>query len=222
MPCFSEFVFEISQDGLSSARYHNIVHLQQAVSCHVSKTGFCRYYLVRGLPYGGSPVCWGSSMAGLHWSEAQQYFNAGNGGKFIWQGSLMWKLVGTVQRLINSLSTAGVVSMGVSACPIDTNPFARLRKHFRTDMRKLRRGCRNPNTRVIMLFRPGAVSLENCCTKLLALKMNFARTPMWRIFQWIFEMSCTRVEAKVANHITVSKKERRSTMWTLYFVHVYL
>ena len=35
----------------------------------VSKAWFCRYYPERGLPYGGSPVCWGSSMAGVHGSN---------------------------------------------------------------------------------------------------------------------------------------------------------
>jgi len=56
MLCFSEFVFEIGQDGPILGSYHNIFRFQQGVPYHVSETGFCRYYPESGLPYGGSRV----------------------------------------------------------------------------------------------------------------------------------------------------------------------
>jgi len=43
---------------------------------------------------------------------------------------------------------------------------------------KLKRGCRKSTMPVIRLYRSGGASLENCCAINLALKTNFARTPM--------------------------------------------
>jgi len=68
--------------------------------------------------------------------------------------------------------------MGVFACPIDTSPSARVRKLDRTSMRKLKRGFRKPRNPFIILFRSGDGSLENSYAKILALKINFAHTPV--------------------------------------------
>jgi len=100
------------------------------------------------------------------------------------------------------LSTSGFCGMGVLACPIDTNPMVRLRNLCRTGMKKLKRVCRKSKTLVLRLFRSGGVSLENCCVKMLALKMNFPRTPMRRTLEYIFEIPCTGIEPKLPKLIT--------------------
>jgi len=55
-------------------------------------------------------------------------------------------------------------------------------------MRKQWRGCKKSMTLVTLWFRSVDVSLENCRVTLLALKLNFARTPMLRTLLLIFVM----------------------------------
>jgi len=67
--------------------------------------------------------------------------------------------------------------MGVFACPIDINALVTeetLENRYEETMTRLKKS----KTLVTLFFRSGGVSLQNYCATLLALKMNFARTPM--------------------------------------------
>jgi hypothetical protein len=59
--------------------------------------------------------------------------------------------------------------MGVFACPIDINPLV-----TQETMARLQK-IKDAGYTVVSIW---GVSLENYCVTLLALKMNFARTPM--------------------------------------------
>jgi len=85
---------------------------------------------------------------------------------------------GYCQKTNEVFEYLGCFDMSVFACPIDLNPLVTLKKHCKRDMRKQYRGCKKLKTLVTLLFRPGCVSLENYCVTILALKMNFANTPM--------------------------------------------
>jgi len=56
--------------GICSESNYHIYHLQKGVPDLTPKTRFCMYYPEMGLGYGGSSACWGSSKAGVHWSDA--------------------------------------------------------------------------------------------------------------------------------------------------------
>ena len=110
-------------------------------------------------------------------------------GTFIWLGSLLWKLLGSVQRLRKTLSNSASFDMGVWM-PNRHKHIGKTEVTLQNRNGKLWRGCRKSRTPIIMLFRSWGVSLKNCCAKLLALKMKFALTPMCRMFLQIFEMLC--------------------------------
>ena len=63
------------------------------------------------------------------------------------------------------------------ACLIAIRPLAKRLKRCRAGMRKPWQDCKRSKLQVIM-FRSGVASLENCYSKIQALRKNLARTPM--------------------------------------------
>jgi hypothetical protein len=101
----------------------------------------------------------------------------------------------------------GCFGMGVPACPI-----APQNKHCWPEMRKKASLQKIKNSGYTVVSIWGA-SLENCCEKILALKMNIVRTLTSRTLHWILGTPCTGVEPRPQKHITELSRGRQSTMW---------
>ena len=148
----------------------------------VFRTMFLKPDSVGIIPSGGYRMGDRQSIEALQWlayigRTRENIVYAGNGRGVHLPGVSYVKFHGYCAETNEVFEYHGCFGMGVLACPIDTNPLARLTKHCRIDVRKLRRGCRKSRTPVIM-FRSCGVSIINCCVKLLPLKINFAPTPM--------------------------------------------
>jgi len=148
----------------------------------VFRTMFLKPDAVGIIPRAGCRMGERQSIEGLQWlsyiGRTRKIINAGNGREVHLAGVHNVKVDGYCRETNEVFEYLGCFGMGVFACPIDINPLATLRKHWRTGMRKQWRSCKKSKTLFTLLFRSGGLSLENYCVTLLALKMNFARTPM--------------------------------------------
>lgn len=126
------------------------------------------------------------------------------GGRYIWLGLQMWKLMGTVKRQRKCLSILVVFGMGVLVYPIGTNPLATLKKHCWAGMRKQWRRFKTSGAGYVVSiccceFRKPLLG-NPCLENELCSHPYLKNSP-------IFGMSCTGVEPKSVRHGTVMQWE---------------
>jgi len=99
------------------------------------------YYPESQLPYGDH-----QSTEDLQWlaykGRTRKIIHPGNGREVHLAGIHNIKFDGYCQETNKVFEYLGCFGMGVYACPIDINPLATLRKHWRTDMRKQWQDCK--------------------------------------------------------------------------------
>ena len=164
----------------------------------------------RGVPNGRSPVCWSSSMAGVHWSNQGQHHSCRQweGGTSGWctKCESWWVLSGDEW----GFRVSRVFWHACPSCmPNRPTPIETLQGRYEETMARLQK-IKDAGYKIVTNW---GASLEYCYSKIQALKKNLARTPMCRIHLLIFEMPCTAVELKPLKHTTELSRGNKSGMW---------
>jgi hypothetical protein len=94
--------------------------------------------------------------------------------------------------------------------PIGTEEEALLTRYVERNARL--RKMKNAGYTVVSIW---GANLENCCEKILALKMNLVCTLSLRTLHLIFGSPCTAVKPRPQKHITESIGGRKLTIWML-------
>jgi len=208
MLCFSEFVFEIGQDGPLSASHYNIIHLQQGVPDHVSETRFCRYYPEKGLPYVAS-----QSVEALKWlayigRPRNIVSHAGNGREVRLTGVPNVKFSGYCEETNDVFEYPGCIWHGCPCIPNRHKPIGKTEETLHNIYEETK-------ARLQKIENAGYkfVSIWGCEFRKLLRKKNelcshhYVRNSPINIRDTFYG-----VEPKLLKHIAESRKGRRYTM----------
>ena len=122
------------------------------------------------------------SIKGLQWlaymGRTRKIIHAGNGKEMHLPGVPNVKVDGYCQETKEVFEYLGCFWHGCLCMPNRHKPIGNTEETLENRYEETMASLKKPKTLVTLLFRSGGVSLENYCVTLLALKMNFARTPM--------------------------------------------
>ena len=86
--------------------------------------------------------------------------------------------MGNLQRRMKSLGTSGMSLAGCLCMPNGHKPNGKTEETLQNSYKETKARLQKIENAGLNIISIRGVSLENCCAKILIMKMNFARTPM--------------------------------------------
>ena len=128
-------------------------------------------------------------------------------------------------RLLSKDKGLWVFGMFWHGCPCMPNrhkPIGTTEEKLLIRYEETNRWWKKLKMQVIQLFQSGGASLENCCEKILALKMNLVCTLTWRTLHLIVGTHLTGVEPRPQKHITETIRRRKLTFVDVIILYPYV